>query len=137
MRRDHLERAAGRHDFAADRAARLALPIGNVMDLRISDWPPAYERLSVFAVDCRDGLGAHAVGTERCLQSLERIAGAGGARTPRIDFLQRYDVWLVRLDQFDHASQIETAVPAMGAVNFPGHHADRRRLRGSHNGSSR
>src|SRR3954470_22247215 len=124
MGRDHLQCAAWRRNFASDGASRLAFSIGNIADLRISDRPPAYEGLAVFAVHGGNGLGAYAVSAERSLQSFERLNRARGPRPPRIDFLKRNHVRLVRLDQRDHAIQVEPGVPAMGAVDIPRHYAN-------------
>src|SRR5215203_6649384 len=137
MGRDHLQCAAWRRNFASDGASWLALPVGNVVDLRISDRPPAYEGLAVFAVHGGNGLGAYAVSAERSLQSFERVNRARGSRPPRIDFLKRNHVRLVRLDQRNHAIQVEPGVPAMGAVDIPRHYADHGEFLGSHNGSLR
>src|SRR4051812_8347106 len=137
MGRDHLQCSAWRRNFASDGASRLAFSIGNIADLRISDRPPAYEGLAVFAVHGGNGLGAYAVSAERSLQSFEWVNRARGPRPPRIDFLKRNHVRLVRLDKRDHPIQVETGVPAMGAVDVPRHYANHGGFLGSHNGSLR
>src|SRR3954468_20355235 len=137
MGRDHLQRAARRRNFASDGASRLSLAMGNIVNLGISNRPTAYERLAIFAIHRGNGLGAHAVGAERSLQSFEWVNRARGPRPPRIDFLKRNHVRLVRLDQRDHPIQVETGVPAMGAVDVPRHYANHGGFLGSHNGSLR
>ena len=121
---DHAQLAAAAMHFGLDRAARLAVGMGDVVDLGRVERTAAHQHLAVVAVGGADRFRLDAVLADGFAQQFERRARAGGAAAG-IDLLQRHDVGIVPVDRLGDALERELPVGADAAVDVPGHHAER------------
>jgi hypothetical protein len=123
MRSDQSEHTRGRCNFDLDRATRLALRMGDVMNVRGPQRPTTQHQLSVLPIRRNDRFCFHPV----LAHGLAQHGECGLCRcdgSSRIDLLQRHDVGMMMYDGINDASQIEEAVGAYPAVDVPSHHPD-------------
>ncbi len=99
---DHANPAAAAMHFGLDRAARLAVGMGDVVDLGGVERTAADQHLAVVAIGGADRLGLDAVIADRLAQQFERRARAGGPAAG-IDLLQRHHIGIVPVDRLGDA----------------------------------
>jgi hypothetical protein len=125
MRRDQAKRPGGGCNLDLDGTARLALEVGDVVNLAPAQRPAAYHGLSVFAIGGADRFRVDAMIADSLAQN-DKGGPCGGLRASGIHFLQRHHVRTIARDDLDHTCQIESAIGADPAVDVPGHDAETR-----------
>ena len=118
MHGDHLQQAVTGIDDRFDRRSRLAAAHRDVVAHDRTHGKSANNGVTEIAIGCGDHPSFRRMPTERRPQIFERTP----TKSPRINFLESDDVWIMTLDQRNDSSEVAIKACGAAAVDVPSHH---------------